>query len=260
MSTDTTALVTIDQNAALATFGDGVSNDFMYKPSGLELVQPISPAAVNDGARPGRFRDKQANMEFETMQIVALDFDCGRVLFPPGGELGADPICRSSNGVTPDDSDRIVRQADKCANCDHASWAHYNRKTKEGAPDCKEKITLLLAERDSGFLYRLNVGGMSLKPLKDFRDTLYKLSGMTRGKVPWRAFSAEMGTTKIVGKKGTYFVLKFSNPKALNPADVQEFATKYATYKSRRGRFAEEAAGGAPVDAVAESVQEYVAA
>jgi hypothetical protein len=210
---------------ALAVGGIGFTNEDLT-PSPLELVQRTTQV---DGAIPGKFRDKESNMHFDTMDIIPLAFSEGRVLFPPGGDLKSDPLCRSNDGIVPAPN-ALQKQAARCDLCIRGSWANYNKQTGEGKPDCAEQLRLLFIERTTGLPYHITAKGRSLTPMKMFKRTLAKYNKMSQAQgsnLNIFDYTTTLKALPVKGPKGSYFVLQFTPPVALKEEDRGKFGPVY---------------------------------
>jgi hypothetical protein len=232
MSEQSTALARRDYNTELTQAGymaGLMPENYVIRPKMLELVQPI---VAGEGVIAGRFRDKKSNFQFEKMQIVPLEFRPGRVYFPPDESTSSEPICRSNDGKLPVIGfDNLVPQADSCKTCQWSQWKKIKGqggKTVSVKPPCAETMLFTFIDSETNFIYRLNGKGMNLTPLKDFRQTLFEMVMMARAKgktLPHFGLTSLMSSTKVQGKKGTYFVLTFSPPEPIN--DPAEFGPIY---------------------------------
>jgi hypothetical protein len=223
----TTQLVTITPQA-LAQGGIGFSDD-QLSPSPLELVQRTTQV---EGAIPGKFRDKESNMHFDVMEIIPLAFSKSRVLFPPGGDLQKEPLCRSNDGFVPANN-VLQRQASRCDLCPRGSWEGYNKSTGEGKPDCAEQLKLLFIERSTGLPYHITVKGRSLTPMKMFQRTLAKFNKISQGKglnLNIFDYTTTMKSLPVKGPKGSYFVVQFAPPVAIKEEDRGKFGPLYEAF------------------------------
>lgn len=247
MSTEqTTALTTVSPaEEALASFG--FTEGEPLKPVRLELIQPIQ-IGEEDGLIAGRFRDSQSNLQYESLNIVPLLMTPGRVCFPPGGDLGAKPICRSSDGKFPVISDDLVRQDGGlgCAKCPKAQWKKVGGKNIKS--ECTETMSFLFAELETGFIFRFNAKKMALSPVKDLKETIRKIVLMAKAKgqfAPPYGLTFKLTSVKIKGQKGTYFIPKFTPTGQVHPDDVSKFQGYYQFFTSKREEIA---ASTDPVD------------
>jgi hypothetical protein len=228
---ENTELVHINPNTALAPSGGLGLEGFQLKPTVIKLVQRTTNI---EGAQPGKLLDPLANNHFDTLQAVPLSFRVGRVYFPPSGELGAEPICRSDDGIVPAPN-AVSPQAAKCANCDHGDkmWKSFRQTKKK--PDCQESHTMLFIARDTGLPYFITVRGASVSQLKKLKEAIYRDFLIQKGKGEPRNlydYTFEIKPVFIQGGKGSYYVLSFSNLKRiLTPG---EFGPLYEEFVLRR--------------------------
>jgi len=231
----------MDENNALATTdqtppgvlapGTGLEG-FEIKPAPLELVQYTTQ---DTEATPGKFRDKLTGQHFDTIQVVPLSIYTTRVLFPPGADFGADPLCRSNNGIVPT-QDAAVPQSDKCATCPQGPkmWARYKETGQK--PNCQEKARLVFVLRDTGLPYVMTVGGVSLKSIKNLKTAIARDAAAEQAKGTPRSlfdYTFELRVQgPIVGKKGKYFVLTYGNLRKV--ASPGEFGPLYEKYILRQ--------------------------
>lgn len=192
-------------STALSTSVEGLDG-FTIKPSGIEMVQRTSRS---EGAIPGKFRDKDSGAHFDSMKVVPLRIRSTRVLFPPGGELGAEPICRSDDGRVPSES-AAVPQCTRCDLCDHGPkvWAQF-KKTKI-KPDCQEKLQMLFIDRETSLPYYITIGGMSVGTFKRIISSIIKDMKVAEKKGMSRKlydYTFEMKPQFVQGSKGSYYVL-----------------------------------------------------
>ena len=255
---DSTALARVDEStAALAAFGFN-ENDAPAKPTRLELIQPIQ-SADEPGLIAGRFRDQQSNLQYESMNIVPVRMYPGRVLFPPGGELGAKPICRSRDGILPviDPDSNLVRQdaGQGCAKCPYSQGKKVGGKWIRSA--CNETMSFLFCELETMFMFRMNCKGTALSPTKDLKATIRKLVLLAKSKgqfLPPYALSFNLSSVKVKGAKGTFYIPKYVPTGQVNGADWDKFRTVFE-YFNTAPEETDDAAGD-PVAAVVEG--EYV--
>lgn len=197
----------------------------------MELVQRTSQV---EGAIPGKLRDKESNEHFEELEIIPLRFATSRVLFPPGGDLTADPLCRSNDGIRPV-LNVLQPQANECGNCSRGSWDDYGSNGR--IPDCKEKMTLLFIDRNSGLPYYITVGGKSLAPMKKLKKILNKYGFMARSKgenIGIYDFATKIRPIAVKGPKGSYYILMFEPPVRVREADLGKYGPIYQQLVQRR--------------------------
>jgi hypothetical protein len=223
-------LVPVPQTpTAIQQYGQGLEG-FSLKPAVMKLVQRTT---TDEGAVPGKMFDTLSKNNFDAVTVVPLSIRMGRVLFPPGGELGAEPLCRSDDGVVPSPN-ATSPQSPTCATCDHGPkmWARF--KSTGVKPDCQDKYRLMFVLRDSGLPYYMTVSGKSITNLKSLKDAIYRdvISEKMKGNVlSIYDYSFDVKPVFIQGKKGSYYVLSFVNlRKVANPGEFgsmfQEFVVR----------------------------------
>lgn len=216
-----TELATIDQSVNPLGFL-GVTEGEPLKPVRLSLVQPIN-ASAEDGTIAGRWRDEQSNMQYEDLNIVVLEMRPGRVMFE-SQDLGSKPLCRSENGVMPVISDDLQRQdyGKGCAKCSMGAWKKVGGRSIK--PQCQETLSILTAQVETGFTYRVNGKGVGLAPLKDLKETIRKFYLATKAKgkaiLPTQLWF-RLSSVKIKGAKGTYYIPKLGPPNPIEDPNVQ---------------------------------------
>jgi hypothetical protein len=204
---------------------------FSLKPALMKLVQRTT---TDDGAAPGKLFDTLSKANTDSIQVVPLSIRMGRVLFPPGGELGAEPICRSDDGEVPSPN-ALSPQSPTCATCDSGPKLWKNYKSTGKKPDCNEKFRMLFVTRDSGLPYYINISGKSISNLKSLKDAIYRdvVSARMKGQtLSLFDYTFEMKPVFVQGKKGSYYVLTFVNlQRVANPG---EFGAAFEEFVSRQ--------------------------
>lgn len=239
---------------ALVAGGQGFE-DSEILPSYIELVQRTTQV---DGAIPGKFRDKESNQHFDTIELIPLQFSTSRVLFPPGGDLNQEPLCRSSNGITPA-LNVIQPQASSCSTCAQSDWSNYVKGSGQGMPGCKEKMRLLFIDRETQLPYYLTVGGRSIQPMRSFKRTLDKYYQIAKAKseaLNIYDFTTTIKALPIKGPKGSYFVATFDPPKRVRAEDLGKFGPLYQQLVNRRNAAVAAAAAAAAEEAEYEEINE----
>lgn len=239
-----TELVQVKPAGALAIGGEGLEG-FTLKPATMKLVQNTTN---EEGAVKGKLFDTLSKSNFDSMKVVLLSIRGGRVYFPPGGDLGADPICRSDDGIVPSPNAQVPQSA-KCATCDHGAkmWAAY--KSTGQKPDCQEKFRILFIDRESGLPYNMTIGGKTISALKKLKDAIFRDVISSRAKGVVRSiydYSVEIKPVSVTGRKGTYYELAFLNLAKI--AEPGEFGPLFEMFVKNAKSYAIEEADGA-VDA-----------
>ena len=132
--------------------------DAAITPANMVVVQKTTR---DPDATPGMFKDMITGQQFKTIQIVPLKIQVNpgpRVLFEEGSPFGADPICRSNDGIKPATNSQCP-QSEFCKTCKHASWDNW--KGGKATPACKENAKILFVERESFLPYI-----MTARPLR----------------------------------------------------------------------------------------------
>lgn len=216
-------------SAAMVVAGEGFEG-FSLKPAVLKLVQNTT---TDEGAVKGQLFDTLSRSNFPSMQVVPLSIRVGRVMFPPDGDLGAEPICRSNDGIVPS-PDAQVPQSDKCATCDHGPkmWKDFRATGKK--PDCQEKFRMLFVARDSGLPYYITIGGKSISHLKKLKDAIFRDVLASRMKGEQRNlydYTFEMKPVATQGRRGNYYELAFINLSKIK--EPGEFGQLYEMFVKR---------------------------
>jgi hypothetical protein len=238
LSENENALVQYDeQSSALVGMGFG---DEPMKPTRLSLIQPIE-AGDDPTLIAGRFRDSQSNMQFQNLNVVVLEVRDGRVLFPPGEgrTKGAKPLCRSNDGKFPIIGDDLVRQdgGKGCAKCDQGRWVKIGGKNIK--PPCQETKSVLLAQIETGFLYRYSAKGTAVPPARDLRETIRKNHLLAKARKVWLppyAMTFNLASTKLQGSKGPYYIPKFTFTGEVPIEDRPQFRYVYDYFVLGKGR------------------------
>jgi hypothetical protein len=241
--------------ALMAGGGIGFEDTFI-KPTFIELGQRTS--MKHKDAQPGKLFDVLTGENKDSIQVVPLALRRGRVLFPEGGDLGAQPICRSADGIVPSPFAQYPQNR-TCKECPKASWDDYDRKTGKGKPACKESWQLLVVMRDTGLPRKLKVTGMSIAPMKQLMEHLKQnaVESKMKGEGNRNIFdyTFTVGTQFVESKQGNYYTLKFSEVKRI--VNVGEFGPLFVQYvQSQKAQQAEtEDAQSAVEEAVEAEVQ-----
>jgi hypothetical protein len=135
----------------------------------------------------------------------------------------------------------------------------------DAKPPCREVINLLFVDLDTEFVYRYNIKGTSLAPVKDFRETIRKSVQYAKAKgitVPYYGLVTTMGALKIKNNKGTFFNPKFNVVgNLLDDPDKLARIGEMATYFNTKRNYSEvdEDLGSDPVDTVMDGTYESAA-
>lgn len=242
--------------AGLPAVGGIGFESFELKPVAMQLIQKPT-GRIPDGV-PGKFREDLTGSHFDKLRVIPLVFQTRRVMFPEGADLSAKPICRSDNGVVPSPFAEIP-QAAQCALCDFGpkAWKDYRKTGKK--PACQEKMRIVFIDRETQLPYFLVIGGSSLSAAKKMHQAIawnyaaQKANGLNLSLFD---FVFDMIPEMQSSKKGTYYVVKFTNlSRVANPG---EFGGLYQQFVASRQKIdeaveaevvAEESNFDAPVEA-----------
>jgi hypothetical protein len=228
----------------------GLSDIARLKPTGLVLVQ--NTTRDTKGARPGQILDLLTGQAYDSITVVPLRVQRSRVMFPPGADLDAEPICRSNDGINPSPFAKVP-QATRCEGCSKAKW--FNREK----PPCQEKRRMLVIVKESGLPRSITIGGKSIGPFQQLMDYIGQDVYMSR-----RAghnyhlydYFFTISGRREVSKKGNYFVMDFGDLKKV-PAPG-EYADLFNQFIVQAKRYAEEEDVAAAEQAVDNAVGEVV--
>lgn len=187
--------------------------DAAITPANMVVVQKTTR---DPDATPGMFKDMITGQQFKTIQIVPLKIQVNpgpRVLFEEGSPFGADPICRSNDGIKPATNSQCP-QSEFCKTCKHASWDNW-KGGKGKPPACKENAKILFVERESFLPYIMTAKGKSVSQVKGFLGAIMRhaATALAKGqRLGIFDFTAEMYLDNVVDSRGAYYVVKFRAP------------------------------------------------
>lgn len=239
------ALVKTQQNTALVPsdgFLEGLE-DVQLKPSTMILVQNTTNIeGVDTEGKAGKFLVKSSGQTFDELRVVPLAFRRTRVLWTPGAEFGADPLCRSNDGITP--SPFVENpQHEQCKGCPRANWDIYWKSGKKQKPDCQEKVQFLFLERETQLPYQISVSGKGIKPFMEMMGEIKRIAISRAKATPSELlniydFSFTVKSVKVKNAKGVFFVLNFSDLKKVQ--NIGEFSPLFQQFvKARKQEEAE---------------------
>jgi hypothetical protein len=236
----TTAITPVngEYGELLASGGIGFEDVFI-KPTFIELAQKTS--MKHKDAQPGKLYDVLTGENKDSIQVVPLALRRGRVLFPEGGNLGAQPLCRSSDGLVPSPFVQFP-QHHNCKECPKGSWDNYDRKTGKGKPECKEAYQMLVVIRDTGLPRKVKIGGSSIAPVKQLMEHLKQnaIESKMKGEGNRNIFdyTFTISSQYIESPKGNFYTLKFSDVKRIS--NIGEFGQLFVQYvQSQKAKQAE---------------------
>jgi len=221
----------------------------------IEQVDLVQNTTRAEGAEPGKFRSKSSGQHVTELFAIPIGAQTKRVLFPDG-EFGANPICRSNDGIVPADS--IANPpSQSCKTCKMSSWNAYSAAKRRGAPQstlqalkpkCDEKLELLFLDKLTFKVLRLNTGGASLKEVKSSirsiqqeiqsimdKAAMDEAEAIAAGKefkpvnIGMYDFMLHIKSHKLVNSSGTFYVLQIKQGRTpFTNEDVrQRFAKMY---------------------------------
>jgi hypothetical protein len=242
MSDNNTELVHISQPVGgevvhpAADYVDTGLDNIKLKPTTVIMVQ--NTTRDPKGARGGQFVDIDTNEIFDSITMVPLRIWQTRVLFPPGSNLDAEPMCRSNNGLEPSPFSK-VKQSSRCGymlngtfkpTCPQAIWKDDKK------PPCAQKMRMIAINRASYLPFYFTIGGASIKSLNLTlanvkRDILVneRKNGI---KLELFDYSLEVTSERVSNSSGVFYVAKFKPQRVL---EVNEFGPFFQEFVASRG-------------------------
>ena len=177
----------------------------------LKIVQPTSKEGT-----AGTFRMNITGEEFWKLRIVAIKAEPGRVYWDRESD-NEEPLCRSYDGRAPDPAieeppsqacvEPMVSKGGKQILqpvCPMAMWGE-NRER----PACDAIYNVLCISVQDDLPFWITIGGTSITSFKKFVSSI----ALRRRKLC--EYESEISLEEEQGKKGKYFVLRFSTPKLM---------------------------------------------
>ncbi len=218
-----------------------------YDESGLDDVAKLRPANVilvqnttreRGSANPGQLLDKLTGEVYDSLVVVPLKVMKQRILFAPGADLDADPLCSSNDGIVPSPY-ALQPQSRKCATCPQSQWLDGKKSA------CAEKLRLLVVTKDSGLPRFFTAGGKSIPTLRNVLQRIQEAIRMQDAKIKQAAVKGEPAQERlhlhdfffeIRGEKVTgkfvFYVARFDNVKRV--ADPGEFGPAFEEFVIQR--------------------------
>lgn len=194
------------------------------KPGNLKLVTgtTLDPKT----AKPGQFLESRQDKVYDKFEVVILKVKKGRVMFPPGGDLKAGPLCRSTDGVRPAENVQ-QKQANYCGNCPQSVWGAGKQK-----PACQESIDYLVVMTDSDYPYYMSIRGASIGTVlegmsmvaNDIRNAYNNAGDMLQA----YNYKVTFTSDSKLGKKGRYFVTVVDGFELMTGAERAKYEDMYA--------------------------------
>lgn len=242
MSSSDQALVTIEQQQALAVPADSSAVDFgskflKLKPATVQIVQQMSDA-VSQGVAPGKIRITETGDVYDTMEVALLampkegrDYHINPYGTPKTRET---LLCFSRDMIRPDARSKVP-QAELCSQCQHASWDKYNEtKSLNDIPKCDASYYVPLIDTQFKMPLQTWIRGANKKAfdagLENLTRVLYKMK--VQGLNP-HVYDVRftLGTKK--GKSGKNFVFTITNVKPITSEERVEFGEIYQRFVSQ---------------------------
>jgi hypothetical protein len=206
-----TSLTVLNDNEVQPYTGPAISTGLddttRLKPSNLVLIQPVT--RDSKGAAPGQFVDTITEEVLNEVTFIPLYVRVKRVLFPEGEFENVQPICRSDDGLVPARGVQTP-QSHSCKTCPSGRWFNGQR------PPCDEKLSMLVIRKDIEYPTFFQVGGSSIEATRALLGKI-KASIQIRKKdyptLDLYDFEVSVKSTKVVGKKGVYYIPTFFNVK-----------------------------------------------
>lgn len=182
----------------------------------IKIVQPTS-----QNGTPGKFISNLTGEEYDELKVVFLKATKGRVYWE-SLDLEADPICRSSDGYSPDpnleepvDSICGKREGNRFVPvCPKALWT-------EDPPECKGTYNLLAIDQSSGMPFWISLHGLQISPTKRF------ISGMILKKRNLFDARVTLRLTEVKAPKGKCFVISFEDIEELSDKEKESYRKLY---------------------------------
>jgi hypothetical protein len=238
------AIVPTDQHTQIQTGGLGLSGLGDLRPTSMLLVQPTTDV---EGVLPGLYLDKLSGTTWKTLKLVPLRISHVRDKYPSDKFVkGEKPICKSFDGVYPitNNSD-LVPQAPNCSVCPHSSWAGYNNRTKTGIkPSCKEGVSILFIEQESGLPFWINLIGKSVREGKQLKEAILRNAKMAKARTKRNVnifdYVVTMASEKDTGSPA--YIAKFRKVDLMTPEEAEMFGPMYMQIVERKNQLEKEQA------------------
>ena len=155
----------------------------------------------------------------EEITLVVLKMQKSRVLFPEVFSRENEPLCKSDNNKTPNETeDGFVPMADNCSVCEYAKWGKSDN-GKSKPPRCNETWNFLVLEYDTFMPCWFSLKSTALKPARKIVSML-KMRG-TAKKIPAWGFKFTASVKEISSAAGNSYIPAFSNLEELDKDDFE---------------------------------------
>jgi hypothetical protein len=247
---------TVPQELVIAKKVNALSRLFTLKPSILELV---SKASRQEGAKPGTFRVTSTNEAFTEMRaVIVLEPVEQREMYRRGEYTKEAKECFSLDNVQPHSRAKNP-PALYCSTCPMGDvmWDGWRKAKDRGVsgealsaltPRCRRYWHLFLVERATKTPYYMNIKGTSVKPFESAMQNVARLFQMiianikaeikagndvvmpsSIGEVIWK-----ISFTMYPELKTGTWQTGFKDFKVMSPEDAAEFGQIYADIVSRK--------------------------
>lgn len=208
----------------LRSFGTGALDSLSQR----DIIMPRYKLIQNTSktGTPGKWvSNLDPDREFDELHIIILEISNYRTYFPPKGENGDKPLCRSNDGYKKSDPNGIGDG--DCDSCRYAQWK--NDASGRGIkPACSSGYTMLgLIVLPEGGMEpgMISFKGSAIKPCKSFFTRM-----KTRG-IPPFAYITVIGSESVTNDKGRFFKPSFDFGPYLNEETIRFAAAQGKMYK-----------------------------
>jgi hypothetical protein len=194
-----------------------------------KIVQITSEEFTRDGIMPGKFYNVLTKEVKDSVNCILLALGKSRVMWPQPFNRGDKPQCRSFDGAKKTEG----CGEGVCATCKFSQWpkddAAAGDKKKDNKPACTMGY-LWLGVDDQDSVFRIAAQGSSVKPTKEFLNTIAPKLIRGSKKLGIFIFKIQLTTEKITDAKGTYYILKYNPVGIIDPADYEGLQAMSESY------------------------------
>lgn len=162
----------------------------------VRLLQSNSVEVTKGGMKAGQFYNTVDKTASDTLPCTLLSMGKSRVMWPDKFKRGDDPLCRSYDNEYSFDGEKT------CVNCAYSDWDKAKAEGKN-KPDCNMSYVWLGATT-AGTPFRMTMGGMSVKPTKDF------INKIAPKRLPAFAYKVVLSSTQEENENGIFYVVKYN--------------------------------------------------
>jgi len=183
----------------------------------------------SDGAEVGEFYCKNLTQSYTGFPAVLIRTAKSRIMWPEKFSKDNEPLCKSSNGVTPvTDDDSFKPMAKNCKVCAYGKWKR--TKARNIPPACGEVKDMILLNLDdfTPYVYSVHstaMGATNQQLIKILRGKIRALT-LKRKRMGLPAahtcmFSFDISTTLKVNDAGDAYVPAYSNIQELELNQIE---------------------------------------